>query len=38
MGEIAGRIGNLLNIMAVLFLAETPFRGVLKSHSAAKGA
>ena len=38
MGETAGNIGNLLNTMAVLFPAETPFRGVLKGHVAAKGA
>jgi len=37
-GEIAGHIGNILNIMAVVFPAEAPFRGVLKSHLAAKGA
>jgi hypothetical protein len=38
MGENAGRIGNLLNTMAVLFAAKAAFVGVLKSHLAAKSA
>jgi hypothetical protein len=38
MGKIAGHMGNLLNAMAVLFRAEAPFRGVLKSHLAGKSA
>ncbi len=38
MGENTGHIGNLLNIMAVLFAAKAVFVGALKSHLAAKSA
>jgi len=38
MGRNVGHIDNLLNTVTILFAAETPFRGVLKSHLATKGA